>query len=55
MSQGKKYLKTKIKFYNKAITANFKNVENTKPPKVRIRFGCLSAIIIDSVFKSGKN
>ena len=54
---GDKYLKTKIKSYNIKITTNFKNVKSnsTKPPKEGSNCICLSAVVIDSVFKSDKN
>lgn len=46
-----KYLKTKIKSYIGKITRNF----HGKAPKEGIECVCLSAIVIDSVFKLGKN
>ena len=54
---GDKYLKTKIKSYNKKITINLKNVANnsTEPPKEEVKCVYLSAAVIDTVFKSIKN
>ena len=46
-----KYLKTKIKSYIGEIRTNF----NGKVTKKGFKCICLSAIVIDSVFKSGKN
>ena len=46
-----KYLKVKIKSYNIKITITF----HIKAPKEEIKCVCPAAIVIDSVFKSGKN
>ena len=48
---GDKYLKTKIKSFNDKITITFYG----KAPKTAIKCVCLSAMVIDSVFKSDKN
>ena len=48
---AEKYLKTKIKFYNNKITANF----NGKAPKEGIKYICLSEKVIDFIFKLSKN
>ena len=52
-----KYLKPKMKSYNNKITTNFKNVKNNgaKPPKEGSKCIYPPAIVIGSVFKSGKN
>ena len=47
----KKYMKTKIKSYNNTITEDF----NGKAPTDGIKCICLSAIVINSVVKLGKN
>ena len=47
-----KYLKAKIKPYNGKINTNF---HNNKTPKEGSQFICLSAILNDSVFRTGKN
>ena len=47
-----KYLKAKIKHYNRKINTNF---DNSKIPKEDSEFICLSAILIDSVFRTGKS
>ena len=47
-----KYLKAKIKSYNGIINTNF---HNNKIPKESSQFICLSVILIDSVFKTGKS
>ena len=47
-----KYLKAKIKSYNRKINTNF---HNNKILKEISRFICLSVILIDSVFRTGKN
>ena len=47
-----KYLKTKRKPYNGKTNTNF---YNNKIPKEGFQFICLSVILIDSVFKTGKN
>ena len=49
---NRKYLKAKIKFYNGKINTNF---HNNKIPKEGSNFICLSVILIDSVFRTGKN
>ena len=49
---NEKYLKAKIKSYNGKITTNF---HNNKIPKKGSQFICLSVILIDSVFRTGKN
>ena len=49
---NRKYLKAKIKSYNGKINTNF---HNNKIPKVGSNFICLSVILIDSVFRTGKN
>ena len=48
----KKYLKTKIISYKGKINTNF---HNTKIPKEGSQYICLSVILLDSVFKTGKN
>ena len=48
---NEKYLKTKIKSYNGKIIANF---QNNEIPKESSKFICLSVILIDSVFRTGK-
>ena len=47
-----KYLKTKIKSYEEKINTNF---HNDNVPKEGSQYVCLSEILIDSLFKSGKN
>ena len=47
-----KYLKAKIKSYNGKINTNF---HNNKIPKEGSQVICLSVILIDSVFRTGKN
>ena len=49
---NEKYLKAKIKSYNRKINKNF---HNSKIPKEGSKFVCLSVILIDSVFRTGKN
>ena len=49
---NEKYLKAKIKSYNEKINANF---HNNKVPRKGFQFICLSVILIDSVFRTGKN
>ena len=49
---NEKYLKAKIKSYNGKINTNF---YNSKIPGERSQFICLSVILIDSVFRAGKN
>ena len=48
----KKYLKAKIKSYNGKIDTNF---HNNKIAKEGSQVICLSLILIDSVFRTGKN
>ena len=48
---NEKHLKTKIKSYNGKIIANF---QNNEIPKESSKFICLSVILIDSVFRTGK-
>ena len=48
---NKKYLKAKVKSYNGKINTNF---HNNKLPKEGSQFICLSVILIDSVFRTGK-
>ena len=45
-------IKYKIKSYNGKINTNF---HNNKIPKEGSQFICLSVILIDSVFRTGKN
>ena len=47
-----KYIKIKIKPYNGKINTNF---HNNKIPREGSQFICLSVILIDSVFRTGKN
>ena len=49
---NEKYLKAKIKSYNGKINTNF---HNNKIPREGSQFICLSVILIDSVFKTGRN
>ena len=49
---NEKYLKAKIKSYNGKINTNF---HNNKIPKEGSQFICLSVILIDSDFRTGKN
>ena len=49
---NEKYLKTKVKSYNENTNTNF---HDNKIPKEGSEFICLSVILIDSVFKTGKN
>ena len=49
---NEKYLKAKIKSYNGKINTNF---QNNKMPKEDSKYICLSVILIDSVFRTGKN
>ena len=49
---NEKYLKAKIKSYNGKININF---HNNKTPKEGSQFIYLSAILIDSVFRTGKS
>ena len=46
------YLKAKIKFYYGKINTNFHNDTLSKEGS---QFNCLSVILIDSVFRTGKN
>ena len=48
---NEKYLRAKIKAYNGKINTNF---HNNKIPSAGSQFICLSVILIDSVFKTGK-
>ena len=48
---NEKYLKPKIKSYNGKINTNF---HNNKIPRESSKFICLSVILIDSVFRTGK-
>ena len=48
----KKYLKTKIKSYNGKINTKF---HNNKISKEGSQFICWSVILINSVFRTGKN
>ena len=47
-----KYVKTKIKSYNKKINTNF---HNNKIPKEDSKYICLSVILINSVYRKDKN
>ena len=49
---NEKHLEAKIKPYYRKINTN---VQNNKIPKEGSRFICLSVILIDSVFRKGKN
>ena len=49
---NEKYLKAKIKSYNGKINTNF---HNNKIPREGSQFICLSVILIDSVFRTGKH
>ena len=49
---NEKYLKAKIKSYNGKINTNF---HNNRIPKEGSQCICLSVILIDSVFRTGKN
>ena len=49
---NEKYLKAKVKSYNGKINTNF---HKNKIPKEGSQFICLSIILIDSVFRAGKN
>ena len=49
---SEKYLKAKIKSYNGKINTNFQNYEI---PREGSQFICLSVILINSVFRAGKN
>ena len=49
---NEKYLEAKIKSYDRKININF---HNNKIPKEGSQSICLSVILIDSVFRTGKN
>ena len=49
---NEKYLEAEISFYNGKINANF---YNNKTPKEVFSFICLSVVLIDSFFGTGKN
>ena len=49
---NEKYLKIKIKFYNRKMNTNF---HNNKIPKECSKCICLSVILIDSVYTKDKN
>ena len=49
---NEKYLKAKLKFYNEKINTNS---HYNEIPKEGPQFICLSVILIDSVFRTGKN
>ena len=49
---NEKYLKSKIKYYNGKIIPKFRN---NRIPKKGPQCNCLLVILIDSVFKTGKN
>ena len=49
---NEKYLKAKIKSYNRKINTNF---HNKNVPKEGSQFICLPVILIDSFFRTGKN
>ena len=49
---NEKYLKAKMKSYNGKTNTNF---HDNKIPKEGSQFICLSVILIDSVFRTGKN
>ena len=49
---NEKYLKANRKFYNGKINTNF---HNNEIPRQGSQFICLSVILIDSVFRVGKN
>ena len=49
---NEKYLKPEIKSYNGKMNTNF---HNNKIPKEGSKFICLAVILIDSVFRKGKN
>ena len=49
---NEKYLKAKIKSYNGKISTNF---YNNRIPREDSQFICLSVILIDPVFRTGKN
>ena len=49
---NKKYLKTEIKSYKGEVNTN---VHNDKIPKESPDYICLSVVLIDTIFKTGKN
>ena len=49
---NEKYLKANRKFYNGKINTNF---HNNKIPRQGSQFICLSVILIDFVFRTGRN
>ena len=49
---NEKYIKTKIKSYEGSINTDF---HGDKVPKEGSQYICLSVILIDSVFRTGKN
>ena len=49
---NEKFLKAEIKSYNGKINANF---HNNKISREGSQFICLSVILIDSIFRTGKN
>ena len=49
---NEKYLKATLKSYNEKININFHDL---KIPKEGSQFICLSTILIDSIFRAGKN
>ena len=49
---NKKFLKAKIRYYKRKINTKF---QNNKIPKENYQYICLSVILIDSVFRTGKN
>ena len=49
---NEKYLRAKIKSHNGKINTNF---HNNKVPKEGSQFMCLLVILINSVFRTGKN
>ena len=51
-ASNEKYIKTKIKYYEGKISTNF---HCDKVPKEGSQYICLSVILIDSVFRTGKN
>ena len=49
---NEKYLRAKIKSYNGKVNTNF---HNNKISKEGPQFICLSVVLIDSVFRTGRN
>ena len=49
---NEKYLKAKRKFYNGKINTNF---HNNEIPKEGPEYICLLVILLDSIFRTGKN